>query len=58
LTSVFLTDNYTTTFTISTSFVLYLYMDTQKIKWMNECTSEDMGPYMQKTVYKEDYQNL
>ena len=32
LTSVFLTDIYTTTLTISTSLVLYLYMDTWKIK--------------------------
>ena len=31
-----LTDFYTTTLTISTSLVLYLYMDVQKIKWMNE----------------------
>jgi len=36
MTSVFLTDMYTTTLAISTSLVLYLYMDIQKIKWMNE----------------------
>jgi len=35
LTSVFLTDIYTTTVTISTSLVLYLYMDIRKIKWLN-----------------------
>jgi len=35
LTSVFLTDIYTTSLTNSTSLVLYLYMDIQKIKWMN-----------------------
>jgi len=36
LTSVFLTDIYTTTLTISTSLALYLYVDIRKIKWMNE----------------------
>jgi len=35
LTSVFLTDIYTTTWTISTSLVLYLYMDIRKMKCMN-----------------------
>jgi len=41
LTSVFLTDIYTTTLTISTSLELYLYMDIQKIKRMNEWMTED-----------------
>jgi hypothetical protein len=36
LTSVFLTNMYTTTLTISTSLVLYLYRDIRKIRWMNE----------------------
>ena len=36
LTSVFLTDIYKTTLTISTTLVLYLYMEIRKIKWMNE----------------------
>ena len=47
LTSVFLTDIYTTTLTISTSLVLYLYMDIRKIKWMNEWMNEleDMGSH-------------
>jgi len=36
LTFVTLTDIVTTTMTISTSLVFYLYMDIWKIKWMNE----------------------
>ena len=36
MTSVFLTDMYITTLTISTSLVLYLYINIWKIKWMNE----------------------
>ena len=34
-----LTDIYTTTLTISTSLVLYLYVDIWKIKWVNESGS-------------------
>jgi hypothetical protein len=41
LTSVFLTDMCTTTLTISTSLILYLYRDIQKIKWMNEWMKRD-----------------
>ena len=42
MTSVFLTDIYTTTLTISTSLVLYLYMDIWKIRWMNEWVKDQM----------------
>ena len=49
LTSVFLTDIYTTTLTISTSLVLYLYMDIRKIKWMNEWMNEKMQMYEKPT---------
>ena len=40
-----LTDFYTTTLTISTSLVLYLYMDIRKIKCMNEWIWYDMVWY-------------
>ena len=41
--SVFLTDMYTATLTVSTSLVLYLYMDIQNIKWINEWMNEWMN---------------
>jgi len=37
---------YTTTLTISTSLVLYLYMDIRNIKWMNEYWPNCMLPYV------------
>jgi len=57
LTYVVLRDIITTTMTISTSLVFYLYMDIQKIKWMKEwktCPNASLCTTHQSVHYTPD----